>query len=164
MVTGMSIRIKDNKIDGRISAIHTALFCEYPLNSSIKEGTFARVLQIEGINRRKYFRLATQVEITGDISELSLSDKFEEEINDYLLDMSDSNEFDILITKDIINIGIINFFVEIKFKNKMNLDTVSLFFRNINTLEKRLSVINGYKLDIEDLNKNGIKIKIYKTR
>jgi len=164
MVTGMSIRIKDNKIDGRISAIHTALFCEYSISSSIREGTFARVLQIEGIDRRSYFRLVTQVEITGDISELSLSDKFEEEINDYLLDMIDSNEFDILITKDIINIGIINFFVEIKFKNKMNLDTVSLFFRNINTLEKRLSVINGYKLDIEDLNKNGIKIKIYKTR
>ena len=167
LVEGVSVKIIDNNICGYITKIWTALFADHTFNSDIRKSLLSKVIEINGIDDKKYYRLSNQVKLTNDISELGLSETFEEEIKDYLTDIDESQKFNIVITKKIIDrIGIVNFMVEIKFKDgiKNNLDTISLFFRNINTLKKRINAINGYDFEIEDISKNGILLKIFNMK
>lgn len=168
LVQGGSVKIIDNKINGYITQIWVSLFSKFNLSVDIKEsGVLSKVLEIIGLDGEKYYRLPNQVVSTDDISELSLSEVFEEEIRDYLTDIDESQKFNIVITKKIVDrVGIVNFMVEIKFKEGIenSLETLSLFFRNINTLKKRINAINGYDFEIEDLHKRGILLKIFNLK
>lgn len=171
LIIGSSVKFDEygikSDIYGIINHIYTAIFADFEFSSDIKRGQYGKILKIEDpLNNRVYYRLMNQVELVSNIADLALSEEFEEEIGDYLMDISESKKFDIKITKRIVSIGIINFFIEIKFKDKAvnNLDTIALFFRNINTLKKRINAINEYSIDIEDLSKEGILIKVFKER
>jgi hypothetical protein len=139
------------------------LFANFSFSSDIQQGSFAKVLEIKS-EKDTYYRLINQVMVVNPV-DITLPSDFSDEVADYLTDIIESNKFDISVTNQaIIDVGIISCELRITFKNGIqnNLDAVSTFFRNINTLKKRIFLIKGYQLDIIDLNKNGAVLKIYK--
>jgi hypothetical protein len=94
---------------------------------------------------------------------MNIEPEIELEIEDYLLDLIDSGKFIIKIDQVKNNDDILNFIVNIGFKDGLNkeLENVSRFFSNISQLRKRLNGI-GLDIEVDDINKTSVKLLVYK--
>lgn len=158
---GVNVYIEDKNINGKVDGIYTGVFAQFSFSDDIKKGTVSKILQINGNDGRKYFRLPSQVNVIKEGAEVNLSLEFKDIIEDYLLEITESDKFIVKITPIEDQFAIV-YYVEINFKNDIDLDSATFFLRNINTLKKRLDIIEKCDMSIEDLTKKGIKIKVSK--
>lgn len=158
---GQSVYIEDLNANGTIVDLCYAIFAEYDVSREIREnGMISKVLVIESMGK-KYYRLPSQVTILKEVPDINLAPEFRDIIEDYLLDATESGKFTIEVIPSVENtLAVFN--VSIMFSTVIDLQTASYFFSTINTLKKRLQLIDNCDISIEDLTKRGIKIKISK--
>lgn len=164
LLRGNYVYIDDVNKNGKIKEAHTAILAEFSFSSDIKKGMITKILEIEYDNKTIY-RFPHQVKYIVDSSKVNLSKEIHQQIEDYLLDMADSNNFDIKVVgiekEDVIN----HYLIEIKIKGgiQLNLDLATEFFSNISKLKNRLNLIDSCEVEIEDLTKSGIILKVIKS-
>lgn len=160
---GVSVRF--NGMIGKVVDILPGLFGmfddefeRYPLSISL-------VFSIYGGDGRQYYRTPDMVEILDKQFDPELVSYIEEEVEDYLDQIITSEKFEINTTKvEVDRVGFIGLILKIKFKNgiKSNLEDVTTFFKNFNSLKKRLHLINKCDIDIEEITKDTVMLKITK--
>jgi hypothetical protein len=157
--TNLPIYIPDLNMNGKIVNMRYAIFRE-GTSSVDMYSKILKVLCIDGSDGSRYYRLPTQVTVLKKIPQLHLSNEFKNIIEDYLLDVIDSRKFNVSIVPKFIN-NIPSFVTSIEFK-QFDISAAKYIFTNIDLLKKRLKDIDECDVEVEDINKNGISLKIYK--
>lgn len=164
LLKGNHVFINDIDKNGKIKEAYTAILSEFSLSSDIKKGIITKILEID-CNSEIIYRFPHQVKHIKDESKINLSKEIHQQIEDYLLDMSESSKFDIKISGVEKEEVIDHYLIEIKIKGGMqlNLDLATEFFSNISKLKNRLKLIDGCEVEIEDLTKSSIILKVMKS-
>jgi hypothetical protein len=157
---GSVVYIPDLNTNGKIVEIRTDLISRY--NFDLESGKIIKVLRIIDVKGKEHYRTPKQVTLVK-IDKMNIEPEIELEIEDYLLDLIDSGKFIIKIDQVKNNDDILNFIVNIGFKDGLNkeLENVSRFFSNISQLRKRLNGI-GLDIEVDDINKTSVKLLVYK--
>lgn len=165
LLKGNYVYINDIDKNGKIKETHTTILSEFSFSSSIKQsGVISKLLEIK-CGDRIIYRFPHQVKHIKDESRINLTKEIHQQIEDYLLDMSESSKFDIKVSgveeENIID----HYLIEIKIKGgiQLNLDLATEFFSNISKLKNRLKLIDSCEVEIEDLTKSSIILKVMKS-
>lgn len=162
IVINSNVKILNSSIVAKITNIWTGIFTNYDTNADIRESRISTVLELKDSDNNIHYRIPSMVE-TLDSKEYILPNTLIDDINDYMYDIVDNGDFEVRVSKGRIDKNEVYMFLDIKIKEKNNIEIVGSFFRNIDTLKKRLKSINNCDIDVEEITKTSIKIKIYKS-
>lgn len=163
---GNLVYLKREKINGIIKAIDDCFISKYSSFSissfyNEKDGFITKLITIDTKEGEKY-SYANDIVVIKEVDKIKLQKSIKEIIEDYLLEMSEDNRF--LIKIDNSSENDLSYLIDLEIvKDQNNLEVISNFFKKISILRERLLLNENCDLEIEEISKSKIKIKVFRS-